>query len=97
MVGCSGSPIDVFWPGYHRYCGLVFEENPIPDISFLFSSKNPNNPDFFFVLSRILVKKRTLSKTRGGNELYSSYTSGKYILSALGRGLQSATKQIIIG
>ena len=36
-----------FWPGYHWYCGLVFEDNPISDISFLFSSKNPNNADFF--------------------------------------------------
>ena len=52
----------------------------------------------FFIWSRILVKKRTLSKTRGGNELYSSYTSGKYIFyAALTRGLQSATKQTIIG
>ena len=88
--------LNFFWPGYHWCCGLVFEDNPISDISFLFSSKNPNNPDIF-IWSRILVKKRTLSKTRGGNELHSSYTSGKYILSALTRGLPSATNQIIIG
>ena len=77
--------------------GLVVEDNRISDISFLFSSKNPNNPDFF-IWSRILVKNRTLSKTRGGNELYLSYSSGKNIFyGALTRGLQSATKQTIIG
>ena len=77
--------------------GLLFEDNPISYISFLSSSKNPNNPDFF-IWSRFFVKKRTLSKTRGGNELYSSNTSGKYIFyAALTRGLQSATKQTIIG
>ena len=86
MVGRLGSPIDVFLAGIPLiYCAFLFEDNPISDISFLFSSKNPNNADFFFYLISDFGQETHPSKTRGGNELYSSYTSGKYILSALTR------------
>ena len=51
-------------PGYHWYCGSFLwkwmRNNPSLDTSFLFSTKNPNDPDFF-IWSCILVKKCTLN------------------------------------
>ena len=41
-------------PGYHWYCGSFLwkwmRNNPSLDTSFLFSTKNPNDPDFFYLI-----------------------------------------------
>ena len=41
----------VLSPGYRRYCGSFLwkwmKNNPFLDTSFLFSTKNPNDPDFW--------------------------------------------------
>ena len=97
MVGSSGSPIDVSLAGIPLILcmGSWLKIIRFQIYHFFFHLKILIIR-IFFIWSRILVKNRTLSKTRGGNELYSSYSSGKYIFyGALTRGLQSATKQTI--
>ena len=51
-------------PGHRRYCGSFLwkwmKNNPFLDTSFLFSTKTPNDPDFWSDQC-VLVKKRTLN------------------------------------
>ena len=56
----------------------MFEDNPFSDISFLFSSKNPNDPDFLLLISDF--SKETHPSSKNCTEVRAAHAARLFFL-----------------